>query len=172
MEFLKLEDDLRQEDEKQQKQFMKEQQMQNYYQKQKAKIAEYGVIKMQRQQERLNKEKLEKDLEIKERKERINKNEEMKAKIRMYKEYKAQQILELQMREQNIIASSKRRNVPGGPNFYMGSEQQVNFNGGMDQNSQFGSSQNLKNRKRQHKVQMHEGQIDEMGIAEETTQEI
>ena len=30
-----------------------------------------------------------------------------KAKIRMYKEYKANQILELQMREQGVIAQSK-----------------------------------------------------------------
>lgn len=38
----------------------------------------------------------------------------------MYKEYKAQQILELQMREQNIIASSNRIKKP---KYYSGGSQ-------------------------------------------------
>jgi len=45
---------------------------------------------------------------------RMEKNEEMKSKIRMYKEYKARFIMEIQMREQGIIAKSQRRNKKKG----------------------------------------------------------
>ena len=62
-------------------------------------------------------EREQQEREMMMRKYNMEKNEEtvsnifiwilQKAKIRMYKEYKANQILELQMREQGVIAQSK-----------------------------------------------------------------
>ena len=48
MEFLKLEEDLRMEDERQRKQLIKEAKMRAYHEEQKDKIAQYQQIKMKK----------------------------------------------------------------------------------------------------------------------------
>lgn len=98
-EFLKLEEDLRLEDERKQREYLKEQRMQAYHQKQKEKLQEFSQVKAVREQERLFKEIMDRDQEIKRRQENAQRNVMMKQKIQMYKEFKAQQILELQMQE-------------------------------------------------------------------------
>jgi DNA gyrase/topoisomerase IV subunit A len=69
--------------------------MKNYHEKQKARLAEFGKIKYQREQEKIQARQMEMENEINKRKAMQSNNEELKQKIRMYKEYKAQQILEL-----------------------------------------------------------------------------
>lgn len=54
----------------------------------------------------------------------MERNEEKKAKIRMYKEYKAQQILELQMREQGIIAAGANMKMKGRQLYPIGNRNQ------------------------------------------------
>ena len=51
MEFLKLESDLRMEDERQRKQLIKEAKMRAYHDEQKDKIAQYQMIKMKKNNE-------------------------------------------------------------------------------------------------------------------------
>lgn len=58
----------------------------------------------------------------------MERNEEKKAKIRMYKEYKAQQILELQMREQGIIAAGANMKMKGRQLYPIGNRNQQFMN--------------------------------------------
>ena len=64
--------------------------MKVYHEKQKARLADFGKIKHQREQDKMKAKHMEMDNEINKRKTMQSNNEELKQKIRMYKEYKAQ----------------------------------------------------------------------------------
>ena len=107
-EFLKLEEDLHMEDDRKQKEYMKEQRLQAYHNRQKDKLMQFAQIKSMREQERMMKEMAERQSEIDRQRSNQQRNHFMKQKIQMYKEFKAQQIMELQMQEQQVIAGAKR----------------------------------------------------------------
>lgn len=82
---------------------------QQWLDKQRGKLAEYAQTKAMREQAKRRDEAEAKDRDLQERFRATQKNELQKQKIQMYKEMKAHQILELQMREQAVIAASRGR---------------------------------------------------------------
>jgi len=63
--------------------------MRAYHDKQKDRLEEYGKLKYQRAQDKVNKKRMEMENEINQNKNRNQNNEELKQKIKMYKEYKS-----------------------------------------------------------------------------------
>lgn len=98
-EFMKLEGDLRAEDQRKQEENRKEKIRQQWLESQRGRLAEYAQAKaLKEHQKRAGEAKARQD-DVTARAKALQRNELQKQKIQMYKEMKAQQILELQMRE-------------------------------------------------------------------------
>ena len=120
LEFMKLESELKEEEDRQNEMVRREVRQKQYYIKQKERVAEYQKMKAAKRDQELKRQADEQKSAERRRQEKVNLNEELvsilfthalqKAKIKLYKEYKAKQLQELQVREQ--VARSQRRTRP------------------------------------------------------------
>lgn len=84
-EFLKLEEEMSVENEKQRQQLEKEDRMKRYFEKQKARLEGYRHERHHKEMEKLQQEKKAQEEELRRFREKMERNEENKVKIEMYK---------------------------------------------------------------------------------------